>query len=222
MVLTIPPSLSAADDFAVLPSPHQLSVRRAALELMARADYATVTVDDIVAKVGISRRTFFRLFTGKHQVISCDHAIYSREVLDFLREHDDDRTLSTAAEAGGLIVSRLTSTHEDAELRERLVVSDESLLAEENRWFTAYQNALADFLSPRRGATPPLEAEILAASIVVAVRVSVRDWLIDPDIAPESTFSSAIEFLRTPTRRRRMAIIETTLDPDEIMRRLEG
>ena len=56
----------------------------ATFDLMADQNFSEVTVDDIVARAGISRRTFFRLFSGKNQVISSDHTVYISEVRDYL------------------------------------------------------------------------------------------------------------------------------------------
>jgi AcrR family transcriptional regulator len=48
-------------------------VRDAALELFARHGYDATTVDDIARAAGISRRTFFRYFPAKHDVLFLGH-----------------------------------------------------------------------------------------------------------------------------------------------------
>lgn len=225
MVLTVrPPGKGSGDDFEDAQAADRLAVRRAAVGLMSERGFAGVTVDDIVGRVGISRRTFFRLFAGKHQVVSCDHGVFHAEVRGFLSRHDGERTLARAAQAAGLVLDSLTAVRDDAELRERIIDSDASLRTEESRWFSLHQGALAEFLTEPQGPTTSLEAEMLAASLVAAVRVSLRDWLADPAVSPAMRLREGVALLRTdrsalPTRRT-VALIETPLDIDELIERL--
>lgn len=224
MVLTIRPAKGSDDGFGQPQSADRLAVRRAAIELMTASDFSAVTVDDIVARVGISRRTFFRLFAGKHQVVSCDHIVYYAEVCDFLRRHDADRTLVPAAEAAELILESLSAVHSDAVTRAAIVQSDDALIAEEDSWFSLYQTTFAEYLTQPQGVVTTLEAEMLSASIVAAVRTTLRDWLADPKIAAVDRLRDGIRLLRSApsqlTTRRRVAIIETTLDIDALAARL--
>ena len=51
------------------PSTSRVDVARAALELFSRQGYDQTTVDEIAAAVGVSRRTFFRYFETKPDVV---------------------------------------------------------------------------------------------------------------------------------------------------------
>lgn len=224
MVLIIRPVKGPDDGYENGQVADRTAVRRAAVDLMSNAGFSEVTVDDIVASVGISRRTFFRLFAGKHQVVSSDHGVYYDEVCGYLLRSDGDRTLARAAEAAQLVLEGLTAVHSDAVVRAAIVNSDDALVAEESSWFLLYQSTLAEFLTQPQGDTTSLEAEMLSASIVAAVRVTLRDWLADPAIPAVERLRAGIRLLQSdssalPTRRS-VAIIETALSVDEIAARL--
>ena len=51
------------------PSTTRRAVARAALDLFARQGYDNTTVDQIAAAVGVSRRTFFRYYESKREVV---------------------------------------------------------------------------------------------------------------------------------------------------------
>lgn len=51
----------------------RLTVATAALDLFSVKGYDSTTVDDIAVAAGISRRTFFRQFRAKEDVVFADH-----------------------------------------------------------------------------------------------------------------------------------------------------
>ena len=62
-------SSSAAPARGRRPATSRERVARAALELFARHGYDTTTVEDIAAAVGVSRRTFFRYYESKSDMV---------------------------------------------------------------------------------------------------------------------------------------------------------
>ena len=53
----------------------------AALQLLAIKGFDTTTVDEIVAAAGVSRRTFFRYFASKEDVVVQNHFLRQVELL---------------------------------------------------------------------------------------------------------------------------------------------
>ncbi len=72
------------------PSRFRLAVVAEALRLFSERGYEATTVDDIAHAAGISRRTFFRQFRAKEDVVFADHEILLARAEEFLAgEHDD-------------------------------------------------------------------------------------------------------------------------------------
>lgn len=226
MVLTIRPTGSGqGDGFGEPHSAERMAARRAALSLFREAGYAATTVEQISRAAGISRRTFFRLFDGKHQIVSSDHRILRHELIDYLSRHESDRSFARAAKGAALVLDALTAVRADAVYREEILRSSESLLGEELLWFDRHRQVLAEFLSTEDGPISSTAAELNAALLTTAVRTSLRAWIQDTTTAPNDTFRATLRNTAhiAPDHRSdlgRIAIVETALGPEEIADRL--
>lgn len=223
MVLTIrPPAPGIGDPGATVT---RVTVRRVAVPLMAARGYDAVTVDDIVAAAGISRRTFFRLFNSKQHVLSCDHEVYVEEVRRHLAAHESEPTLARSARAMSLVLESLTAVRDDAEQRERLLGEHPALPSIENQWFTAYEMEIADHLTHDSLPHPAIETAMLAGAVVAAVKATIQAWLRDPSVEPITTFTEAVSRLQVVSPggsiRRTIALFETSLTVDELRDRIE-
>lgn len=225
MVLTLRPTGSGSwngpDDSRTA---ERLAVRRAAVPLIVEHGLAQVTVDDIVKVAGISRRKFFRLFTGKNQVYSCDHEVYHLEVHAYLLQHQGERTIHRAAKGAALIVDALTAVPEEAVLREETLRANPALRAEELLWYARYQTTIAEFLTGESAVTSPIAVEMSAGAITAAVRAAIARYATGSVASAGRAFTDAIaEYTNsTGSTTRQVALIETSYTFDELVERLRG
>ena len=94
---------------------------RAALELFARQGYDETTVDDIAAAVGISRRTFFRYFESKPDVVWGEFDAELVRLRDRLAEAPADDPLMDVLRRSVMATNRFGAGELD-ELRIRMVL----------------------------------------------------------------------------------------------------
>jgi AcrR family transcriptional regulator len=157
----------------------------AAMELFASRGYEATTVDEIAARAGVARRTFFRHFRSKEEAIFPDHEDTLVRCADLLasadpREHPLDtvcrgikEVLRMYAESPGVSVERYRLTREVPALREREIAS----VARYQRLFTRYLLGHFDEAAHLDGDDDPLLAEVAAAAVVAAHNHVLRRWL---------------------------------------------
>jgi len=225
MVLMLRPPIASGGASGGDDAQGRLAVRRAAVPLFSQYGYAATSVDEVAAAAGVSRRTFFRLFAGKHEILSSDHDVFVSETADHLHRHESDRTIHRAASALSLVLDGFLAVPEDSRERYRLTRSHPVLRAEELRWVARYQRIVALFLSEYDDGSVSMAAEVSAAALVAAHNKALRGWLRgDGEPQPTAHFGEAVAVIArqsaAPGGTRRIAVIETPLSIDEIAHRL--
>ena len=151
----------------------------AALELYSERGFDHTTVEDIAQRAGVTRRTFFRHFADKREVLfGTGHREWS--VVAAAVEAAPEGT--TPLEAVGLALEALAAKFdaegEVAVRRIRIVRASPELWERQLIKFIALAEALAGALRARGVGDP---AAILAAEAgVTALRVASDRWLADP------------------------------------------
>lgn len=157
-------------------------LREAAMQLYREPGYDKVTVAEIAARAGVTRRTFFRYFPDKREVLFWGservealvtdgvHAapegspvleVVAAALAPIAKVSDDDPTWAAYVRARYAIIEA------NAELRERELAKHALLAA-------AIGSALE-----RRG-VPPITARLAADAGLSAFDVGLRQWLADP------------------------------------------
>jgi len=168
----------------------------AALELFDERGYEQTTVDDIAARAGVGRTTFFRAFGSKDDVVFPHH----EQVLVAVRDRLEAATPETASvavvEAARLVLRHYLAEGDVARTRYRLTSSVPALRHREVASMQQYQRLFRGYIAGWQGDRPDagLRAELMANLVVTAHNHVLRRWLrgLVADEAAEAEFDAAM------------------------------
>lgn len=152
----------------------------AAVHLFTTRGYEATTMDDLAAATGMSRRSLFRRFGGKENVLFAEHDDLLATVERFLAA-SPDRPADTVCAAARLVFQAYVSAPAVTISRHRLVRAHPRLRDREIAMTARYQAAFSHYLSG--GATDGaalLAAEVFAAAVISAHNHVLRSWLRTP------------------------------------------
>lgn len=154
----------------------------AAVDLFAANGYEATTVDEIAAAAGVGRRTFFRYFDAKDDVLFANHDEIVAEMEEAFAAADPGRDpVEVACATVGLVLDSYAAELDVSLKRFALTRTVPSLRDKEVATVDRYQRVLARYLQSRfeaRGdAMASLRAAIAAAAIAAANNHVLRRWL---------------------------------------------
>ncbi|MEV4145701.1 TetR family transcriptional regulator [Amycolatopsis sp. NPDC049691] len=154
----------------------------AAVDLFAANGYEATTVDDIAAAAGVGRRTFFRYFDAKDDVLFANHDEIVAEMEDAFAAADPARDpVEVACDAVGLVLDSYAAELDVSLKRFALTRTVPSLRDKEVATVDRYQRVLARYLQARYeqqgDAAASLRAAVAAAAIAAANNHVLRRWL---------------------------------------------
>jgi AcrR family transcriptional regulator len=148
----------------------------AAFDLFATQGFNETTVDQIASEAGLGRRTFFRHFSAKEDVIFPDHGRLLAAVAGELETRRHQPALRAVCDAVRLVLADYVA-HRDISLhRHQLTATIPALRAHEVAGVEGYQRLFARYL---RESQSPLRAELMSAAVVTAHNHVLRNWLHD-------------------------------------------
>ncbi|MEU9896494.1 TetR family transcriptional regulator [Streptomyces phaeochromogenes] len=158
------------------------SLVAAAFQLFLERGYEQTTVDEIVALAGVGRRSFFRYFPSKEDVVFPDHERCLAEMNDFLDDSSGegaDDPVARVCDAARVVLRMYAENPTFSVQRYRLTKKVPGLRTYELSVVWRYERALAEYLrgrfAGRRDGT--LRADVIAAAVVAAHNNGLRSWL---------------------------------------------
>lgn len=151
-----------------------------ALGLFLERGFDDVTVDEIAAAAGISRRTFFRYFDSKEGVV----LPFEEERLEVLRgvlaRRPAGESIFVGLRRALLAIVALETVAERAEMlaRLRIIMEHPSLHARSLEQQSVMEAAVRELIAEHLGVDPEtdLEARVVAGATMAAVRASAEVW----------------------------------------------
>jgi AcrR family transcriptional regulator len=176
----------------------------AAARLFIERGYDQTTVEDIVAEVEISARTFFRYFGSKEEVVASLWRWGVEEIVEALRAVPADRPLQEALRIAATAACQHAAEN-PAQTRSFLLMVRDTPALRARRLQEAYgqQQGLAACLAERlsRPATD-LRVTLISGAVVMAINTAWERWAgqapTTGDPGPGSLVTKALAELTTP------------------------
>ena len=151
----------------------------AAFELFEERGYDQTTVDEIAARAGAGRTTFFRLFRAKEDVIFPPHEALLEAAAARLSTATAETAGVALTEATAIVLEYYLTEGRRARIRYRLTNAVPALRDREVASMRRYQRLFREFALRRLPDTPAarLHAELLGNAAVTAHNHVLRRWL---------------------------------------------
>lgn len=173
----------------------RLTVVGNALRLFSEQGYEATSVDEIADASGISRRTFFRQFRSKEDVVFADHEILLAQAEKFLAaDHDDP--LSAVCDAAMLVFERFAQWRDIAKRRYVVVRAVPALRDREIVTEFRYQRLFVDYLRTALPDEPDLDLVQFAAVVTATHNYLLRRMVRDTTRATATDLRDALAVLR--------------------------
>lgn len=160
--------------------PMREALAEAAFELFLERGFERTTVDEIVARAGVGRRSFFRYFPSKEDVVFPDHEGCLTEMTAYLAANTDSPDpVGTVCDAARIVMRMYAAKPDFSVRRYRLTREVPGLRTYELSVVRRYERTLANHLRARGPETPDgsLRAEVIASAVVAAHNNALRSWL---------------------------------------------
>jgi mycofactocin system transcriptional regulator len=137
------------------PSTSREDVARAALDLFSRQGYDETTVDEIAAAVGVSRRTFFRYYESKRDVVWGEFDTELIRLRERLAEAPGDEPMMDVLRRAVMATNRFGAGElNELRIRVGLITAVPTLVAHSAVRYAEWCEVVARFVAGRIGGAP--------------------------------------------------------------------
>lgn len=162
-------------------STSQADLERVGFELFERKGFEDTTVDDIAAAAGIGRRTFFRYFASKNDLVWGDFEGQLIRLRALLAAVPEDTPVMDALRT---TVIEFNSFDRDTvpwhRRRMELILRVPALQADSALRYNSWRSVITEFAAARTGGTPrDLEPRLIGNLALAAAVASYELWLED-------------------------------------------
>ncbi|MGC4934365.1 TetR/AcrR family transcriptional regulator [Gordonia sp. DT30] len=191
----------APSDTTVDPVDLRTQVVAASIRLFSENGYESTTVDQIAAAAGVSRRTLFRQFRSKEDMIFADHEALIAQVAERLGPADDPGAdpWSMVCAAAEIVFTHFLTTRDLAVRRLQVVTRVPALRERELVTTYRYQRVFEGFLRRRLPGESPVRIVGYSAAVT-----SVHNYLLRSMIRGDA--DATLDRLRSELRRVRLAL----------------
>ncbi|MFJ6082284.1 TetR/AcrR family transcriptional regulator [Streptomyces sp. NPDC092369] len=153
---------------------------RAALELYEERGFEDTTVAEIAERAGLTKRTFFRHFPDKREVLFPLSARIHQTIVDAMAAAPPELSpLAVVLEGYGAAVDMVNTAHANARRRRAVIVANPELQERQLTKFAQTSTAVAEALCERGVA--PRAAFLTALAGAAAWRAARECWIEGPE-----------------------------------------
>jgi AcrR family transcriptional regulator len=157
----------------------RLALVAAAYALFAQKGYAATTMDDVAARAGLSRRTAFRYFASKEDLVFPHREERLALLTELLSPREGELPFDTVRRACLALARGYQDDRAHMLAQFRIVQAEPSLLGRELQYDRHSEEAIErTFLSGERDTSRgKRRARVRAAAVIGVVRATLREWL---------------------------------------------
>lgn len=179
------------------PATTQHAIADAAIELFATRGFDEVSVDDVAAVAGISRRTLFRYYASKNAIPWGDFDTHLAQLSDLFAAVDPAVSTRDALRAA-LLDFNSWEPSETAKHRQRMrvILETTELQAYSMTMYGGWRNVVAAFVAQRTGGKPEdLGPQTVAWTMLGVALSAYQYWLADESASLTEALAEAFDLV---------------------------
>jgi TetR/AcrR family transcriptional regulator, regulator of mycofactocin system len=179
------------------PASSRAEIEAVALRLFTDRGFDETTVDDIATEAGIGRRTFFRYFRSKNDVIWGEFDAGLERLRESLRAAPPDADWWAALRRAVVEFNRLDPAEVPLHrVRMELILHVPALQAYSTLMYGAWREVVAEFVAERTGAKPDdFEPSLVGHTALAAAVAAYEQWLREPSRSLDRLLDEAMSWL---------------------------